>query len=64
MNTKLSNAINSTISKWQTFKPEVNAELHQSMWDHDFLYDQRSSKDECLLFIPVVFFLKTKKYER
>jgi hypothetical protein len=33
--------------------------LHQSTWDHEILYTDRSSKDEQLLTI----FVKNKKYE-
>jgi hypothetical protein len=35
--------------------------LHQSTWDHEILYTDRSSKDEQLLIRP--FLSKTKKYE-
>jgi hypothetical protein len=35
--------------------------LHQSTWDHEILYSDRSSKDEQLLITPSLS--KTKKYE-
>jgi hypothetical protein len=40
---------------------EVDANLHQSMWDHEILNTGRSSKAEQLLIIQ--FLSKTKKYE-
>jgi hypothetical protein len=36
-------------------------DLHQSTWDHEILYTDRSSNDEQLLIGP--FLSKTKKYE-
>jgi hypothetical protein len=37
---------------------EVDAKLHQSTWDHEILYNDRSSNDEQLLMRP--FLSKTK----
>jgi hypothetical protein len=49
----------STIPKWRTFKLlRWILNLHQSMWIHEILYTDRSSKDEQLLMRP--FLSKTK----
>jgi hypothetical protein len=46
----LFNPIPSTIQKWRTFKLlRWMQNLHQSMWDHEIFYTDRSSKDEQLL---------------
>jgi hypothetical protein len=56
------NPVPSTITKWRTFKLlKWMQNLHQSTWDHESLYTDRSSKDEQLLIRP--FLSKTKKYE-
>jgi hypothetical protein len=49
----------STIPKWRTFKrPRWMQKLHQSTWDHEILYTDRSSNDEQLLIKP--FLSQTK----
>jgi hypothetical protein len=58
----LFNPVSSTIPKWRTFKLlRWMQNLHQSTWDHEILYTDRSSKDEQLLVRP--FLSKAKKYE-
>jgi hypothetical protein len=58
----LYNPLISTIPKWQTFKLlRWMQNLHQSTWEHEILYTDRSSKDEQLLMRP--FLSKNKKYE-
>jgi hypothetical protein len=55
----LFNPVPSTIPKWRTFRlPRWMQNLHQSTWDHEILYTDRSSKDEQLLIRP--FLSKTK----
>jgi hypothetical protein len=56
------NLVLSTIPKWRTFELlRLMQNLHQSTWDHEILYTDRSSKDEQLLIRQ--FLSKTKKYE-
>jgi hypothetical protein len=58
----LFNPVPSTFPKWRTFKRlRWMQNLHQSTWDHEILYTDKSSKDEQLLIRP--FLSKTKKYE-
>jgi hypothetical protein len=53
------NSVPSTIPNWRTFKLlRWMQNLHQSMWDHEILYIDRSSKDEQLLM--GAFLSKTK----
>jgi hypothetical protein len=55
----LFNPVPSTIPKWRTLKLlRWMQNLHQSTWDHEILYADRSSKDEQLLIRP--FLSKTK----
>jgi hypothetical protein len=55
----LFNPVPSTIPKYRTFKlPRWMQNLHQSAWDHEILYTDRSSEDEQLLTVP--FLSKTK----
>jgi hypothetical protein len=55
----LFNPVPSTIPKWQTFELlRWMQSLHQSTWEHEILYTDRSSKDEQLLTRP--FLSKTK----
>jgi hypothetical protein len=57
----LINPVSLPISKWRTFKLlRWMQNLHQSTWDHETLYANRSSKDEQLL---MTIFVKNKKYE-
>jgi hypothetical protein len=43
----LFNPVTSTIAKWQTLKLlKWMQNLHQSTWDREILYADRSSKDE------------------
>jgi hypothetical protein len=45
----LFNPVPLTIPKWRTFKLlRLMQNLHQSTWDHEILYIDRSSKDEQL----------------
>jgi hypothetical protein len=51
----LFNSVSSNIPKWRPFKRlRWMQNLHQSTWDHDILYTDRSSKDEQLLKIPLL----------
>jgi hypothetical protein len=55
----LFNSVTSTIPKWRTFKLlRWMQNLHQSAWEHEILYTDRSSKDEQLSIRP--FLLETK----
>jgi hypothetical protein len=46
----LFNPVPSIITKWRTFKLlRWMQNLHQSTWDHEILYPERSSKDEQIL---------------
>jgi hypothetical protein len=52
-------SVPSTVPKWRTFKlPRWMQNLHQSTWDHQILYTDKSSKDEQPLIRP--FLSKTK----
>jgi hypothetical protein len=43
----------SNIPKWQIFKLlRWMLDLYQSMWDHEIVYADRSSKDEQLIIRP------------
>jgi hypothetical protein len=47
IDTIFSNPVASTVPKWQTFKLlRWMRNLNKSTWDHDILYDDRSSKDQ------------------
>jgi hypothetical protein len=53
LNAVLFNPVPSTIPKWWTFRLlRWMQNLHQSTWDHEILYTDRSSKDEQLLIRP------------
>jgi hypothetical protein len=53
------NPVPSTIPKWRTFKLlRWMQNLHQSTWDHEILYTDRSSNDEQLLMRPFLSRIK------
>jgi hypothetical protein len=55
----LINPVLSTIPKWRTFKLlRWMQNLHQSTWDHEILYTDRSLKDEQLLIRPFLSKIK------
>jgi hypothetical protein len=52
----------SAIPKWRTSKrPRWKQTLHQSAWDHDILYADRSSEDEELVIKPLLWKTKNTK---
>jgi hypothetical protein len=58
----LFNPVPSIITKWRTLKLLRRMQnLHQSTWEHELLYTDRSSKDKQLSIRP--FLSKIKKYE-
>jgi hypothetical protein len=59
----LFNPVPSIIPKWWTFRHMTwKQNLHQSTWDHEILYADRSSKEE-QLFIKTIYVIN-QKYER
>jgi hypothetical protein len=59
LETVLINPVPSTIPKWRMFKLlRWMQNSHQSTWDHEILYTDRSSKDEQLLITPFLSKIK------
>jgi hypothetical protein len=67
LKTHFNNPITSTIPKWWTFKLLSWIQtLHQSVWNHEMLYDDTSSKAEQLVIMyecNKTTFVKNQKYE-